>query len=73
MAQVGPVPKLALNVDLVRKDMKNFLKQTNKYQKGVSQLRDMAMIGNFCQSLHAWLSLLLYFWQFSAVIQYIMW
>ena len=59
MAQVGPVPKLALNVDLVRKDMKNFNKPTNKYQKGVSQLRPIAMIGNFGQSLHAWLSVFL--------------
>ena len=37
MAQVGPVPKMDLNVVLARKDMRNFPKPTNKSIKRVFQ------------------------------------
>ena len=35
MARVGLVPKLALNVGLARKDLRNFPKPTNKSLKDV--------------------------------------
>ena len=39
MVRAGLVPKLALNVGLARKDLRNFLKPTTKSPKGVFQRR----------------------------------